>query len=1354
MVKEGGVGQQNNNKDGGDDRSLWGFSRMGSITQVTTEGKVKVIDRIDGSGAGDVDTSTVVTAVDGAITGLTTRKLKIPETWVNPSGKYHIGVKGSFSLYPKQLRERLTKQRKDKTWDPIHKELLADAQRKALEVQKNSSNSSSGTNGNGSGGGAGNNNSSSSSLLEKLAKEDAESRVSQLNALEKKYSDLGPAYDCVVYHDGQVWRACVDTSECGELADGLHLGEYRLTHQWSALTHADHYTVSVNVHNDGNLLEIVGMCSSHGTHVASIASANFPDNPDRNGVAPGAQIVSITIGDNRITGMETGTALARAMMRVMKNPHYTVNVINMSYGEHAHWSDSGRLGELAHEVVNKYGVLWVASAGNHGPALATVGVPPDFQSDSIIGVGAYVSPDMMMAEYSMIEKLPGCPYTWSSRGPTEDGARGVTVCAPGGAITSVPTFTLRSNQLMNGTSMASPHTAGCVALILSALKLKSIPYSPYSVRRCIQNTALHLDMDVFAQGHGLIQSLLTSAGCKKLQKKKKKRQHEEGWSCAVPEKVVERAVEHLIQQTGGVEDKVRFAVECGSERKKGIHIRNWKADKPVDVSVAVEPVMLNDMEADPNEKLAFCMELVMTCDAPWVKAPGCLQMSYTIRSFQVSIDPRGLERGRVYFTSVKAYNASNVEKGVMFEVPITIVVPCLELYHGYQYSCPAEVFRAGHIRRHFIYVPLEATWATVSLKTSHSDKCQRFTLHAVQLKPKSSVKTLEYYKVTNLGCNETSNHVFSVRGGFTLEVCLARWWSSLVDGQVQIFVEFHSLRPSQEEVTLLCSESVQRVDVWSGLRNEEMSPQATLKHHAQVLMPSESKVEVLGGPRDTIPESRPMYQLILSYSLALPKQAEVTPRCAVLNDVLYESILESQLWMLYDHNKQLLGCGDAYSSKYSLKLEKGDYTIRLHVRHERPDLLEKLSDLPLTILTKLTQEVKLDVYTTFNAAVASGKKAQTVTMPPGTCQPIYLTAPSLSDKTLKGLGLTPGQALIGTLSFAKDEQVRKAVSSHKFGPIRTMPCNKFLLVTNITILQCNKFLLVTNITILQCNKFLLVTNITILQCNKFLLVTNITILQCNKFLLDQYLLRVVVTEMPCKKRNTSNANSEEKKEAKTYNEYLEALRDLQTAWISKLDNENGEQLHKEVMTAHPDHLAAQLARLQALDAVGAQNRAAVIAQATKIVSAVDTAPLLAFYGTKTDTRSDAAKFKTQMDKQRNGLLEALSRQGSAVCADVLAASPPEAAPDVLEQLDTIAAEIMKFVDPTDSKVSGFFISYYRVRKFDSLAVRLIARQCEEKMTRDNEAKLTEAYNCLGWTHISALIANSHPLRFPTSYAPF
>lgn len=69
---------------------------------------------------------------------------------------------------------------------------------KAMETQKSNGGTSNSTNGNGGGG--------NSSLLEKLAKEDCESRVSQLNTLEKKYNDLGPVYDCVVYHDGEVWR--------------------------------------------------------------------------------------------------------------------------------------------------------------------------------------------------------------------------------------------------------------------------------------------------------------------------------------------------------------------------------------------------------------------------------------------------------------------------------------------------------------------------------------------------------------------------------------------------------------------------------------------------------------------------------------------------------------------------------------------------------------------------------------------------------------------------------------------------------------------------------------------------------------------------------------------------------------------------------------------------------------------------------------------------------------------------------------------------------------------------------------------------------------------------------------------
>lgn len=341
-----------------------------------------------------------------------------------------------------------------------------------------------------------------------MIKEDLQTQAEIVKELDSKIKDVGPVYDCIVWNDGTTWWSCIDTTETGDLESCKVLTNYKDSRQYATFSYLDMLSYSVRILPEQNLLSIVTDSGSHGTHVAGIAAAYYPDQPELNGVAPGAQIISIKIGDGRIDGMETGYALVNACRFVAE---YKCDLVNYSFGEPVNSTHQGPALNAVQELVEKYGVIYCTSAGNNGPGIETNGAPATSVHNAI-SVAAYVTYDMLKAEHSLLlntannkSNASSMLFSWSSRGPSFSGDRGVTVCAPGGAFASVPNWTQCGTQLKSGTSMASPNLCGCLALVLSSLKQQSIYYTPYSIKRALENTSNAACDETIGVGAGLVQ---------------------------------------------------------------------------------------------------------------------------------------------------------------------------------------------------------------------------------------------------------------------------------------------------------------------------------------------------------------------------------------------------------------------------------------------------------------------------------------------------------------------------------------------------------------------------------------------------------------------------------------------------------------------------------------------------------------------------------------------------------------------------------------------------------------------------------------------------------------------------------
>ncbi len=326
-----------------------------------------------------------------------------------------------------------------------------------------------------------------------------------------------------------VWLVVVDTNGNGRLDDETPLRDYHINYDtfglagdnapdsrtkmaWevNVLANEDHLGAplapTVEFHFDDG---------AHGSHCGGIAAGfEVSGQAGMHGAAPGAWLMSLKIGDNRLSGGATRTSSmqkAYEYAAAFEEKWGVPVVINMSFGINSVQEGDDAMGQWLNELLAENPTLYVCtSAGNEGPGLSTVGLPAT--SYSVISSGAYLSPEMGADLYSA-DMARATLFNFSSRGGESNKP---DIVAPGSALSTVPGY-VDGMARFNGTSMASPQTAGVIACLVSAAQQEDLDIHWGMVKRAIiagGSTVPGLSLN--DQGGGLVSTTASWDVLKKL----------------------------------------------------------------------------------------------------------------------------------------------------------------------------------------------------------------------------------------------------------------------------------------------------------------------------------------------------------------------------------------------------------------------------------------------------------------------------------------------------------------------------------------------------------------------------------------------------------------------------------------------------------------------------------------------------------------------------------------------------------------------------------------------------------------------------------------------------------------------
>jgi subtilisin family serine protease len=439
----------------------------------------------------------------------------------------------------------------------------------------------------------------------------------------------------------------------------------------------------------------------HGTHVAGIATGHRIQGQEGfDGVAPGAKVISLKIGNNRLAGgATTSGAMQKAFEYAAKfaREHNVQVVCNLSYGVGSKREGDSDIDKFLDTLLRDNPYLIVCtSAGNEGPGLSSVGTPA--AADAAISVAALLAADTAR-DVSGVQIPTAQVMGFSSRGGELDKP---DIATPGLMTSTVPRWN-RRGDFWGGTSMASPYAAGLCALLVQHVQAKtSAPARADWVKAALKNTA---------DGVPGFTALDYGAG----------------------QPNIVKAAEAAVALAVRCKDDPLYAFKVSTESPMGPEgsgpAAYWRspyfpADRPQ--SFTIEPLFVP--EADAAKITEFSKRLSLRCNADWCKL---LQDQIYFRDRQsatvrVQYDPAKLKEPGLYVATVEGLDGDTVALRLLN----TIIVPHRAAPDdGYRVRIENQTVEGSKVRRHFIAVPTGASAMHVTLRAEEGKPSTAGIIH-------------------------------------------------------------------------------------------------------------------------------------------------------------------------------------------------------------------------------------------------------------------------------------------------------------------------------------------------------------------------------------------------------------------------------------------------------------------------------------------------------------------------------------------------------------------------------------------------------------------------------------------------